>query len=112
MTESAIHMSSGKTDFPNLLHRAAVLAETVSDDARYKLYRATGLNQPRQIGAYLGYDDGNHIHVTGRVLSNAPYGGPLDEDGWWENLLNTWRRWESDEVPHAKASWPGSEWPF
>lgn len=27
----------------------------------------------------------------------------MDEDGWWDNLLNTWRRWNSDEVPHAEV---------
>lgn len=104
VTQCAIHMSSGKTDFPNLLHRAAILAEAGFDHARYGLYRAVGANNPRQIAAYLGHDDGRHIHVTGRVLANAPYGGPLDEDGWWENLLNTWRRWESDEVPGAPVT--------
>ena len=96
-------MSSGKPDFPNLLHRAAILAEAGFDHARYGLYRAVGANNPRQIAAYIGHDDGDRIHVTGRVLANAPYGGPLDEDGWWENLLNTWRRWESDEVPGASV---------
>ncbi|RYD19187.1 MAG: DUF2183 domain-containing protein [Verrucomicrobiaceae bacterium] len=104
VTHCAIPMSSGKTDFPNLLHRAAMLAESGFDHARYGLYRAIGANNPKQIAAYLGYDDGQHVHVTGRVLSNAPYGGPLDDDGWWENLLNTWRRWESDEVPSASVT--------
>lgn len=94
-------MTSGKTDSPNFLHRAATLAENALDPARYGLYRTVGANNPRQIAAYVGHDDGHHVHVTGRVLSNAPYGGALDEDGWWENLLNTWRRWESDEVPGA-----------
>jgi phosphatidate phosphatase APP1 len=99
-----IVMSSEKADFPGLLHRAAILAEAGFDHARYSLYRAIGANTPKQIAAYIGHDDGRYLHVSGRVLSNAPYGGPLDEDGWWENLLNTWRRWESDEVPGASVT--------
>lgn len=35
------------------------------------------------------------------MLASDPRGGPLDDDGWWDNLVNTWRRWESDEVPGA-----------
>jgi phosphatidate phosphatase APP1 len=37
----------------------------------------------------------------GRVLAEAPLGGPQDDDDWWDNLLNTYRRFESDEVSGA-----------
>lgn len=53
------------------------------------------------LAAYRGHADDTTVHVTGRVLANKPSGGPLDDDGWWENLLNTWKRWESDEVAGA-----------
>ena len=37
----------------------------------------------------------------GRILADPPLGGPREEDDWWDNLWNTYRRFESDEVPHV-----------
>jgi phosphatidate phosphatase APP1 len=33
-----------------------------------------------------------------RVLSKPLGGGPKADDGWWDNLLNSYRRWNSAEV--------------
>jgi phosphatidate phosphatase APP1 len=92
---------SSESHILRLLHRASVSAEQALDQARYKASSVTGRGDPRQIVAYRGYADRHAVRVSGRVLSNRPFGGPLDDDGWWDNLANTWRRWESDEVPYA-----------
>jgi phosphatidate phosphatase APP1 len=84
-----------------LLHRAALSAEDAMDSARRRLRAATGRGEPKHIAAYHGYADASRVRVSGRVLANRPGGGPLDDDRWWDNLVNTWRRWESDEVPGA-----------
>jgi phosphatidate phosphatase APP1 len=84
-----------------LLHRTAVSVEHAWDRTRYRASAATGRGHPRQIVAYQGYADHDTVRLSGRVLSNNPFGSPLDDDSWWDNLANTWRRWESDEVPHA-----------
>jgi phosphatidate phosphatase APP1 len=86
-----------------LLHRAAVSVEHAWDRTRYRASAATGRGDPRQIVAYQGYADRAAIHLSGRILSNKPSGGPLDDDNWWDNLVNTWDRWESDEVPYASV---------
>jgi len=91
----------GHPDFLRLLHLAAVSTEDFLDSARQRARRAAGQGTPRQIAAYQGYADSSGVHVSGRVLASDPRGGPLDDDGWWDNLVNTWRRWESDEVPGA-----------
>ncbi|MCW1925281.1 DUF2183 domain-containing protein [Luteolibacter arcticus] len=96
---AASRMTSG--DFLRLLHRAAASGEETVDQARRDLWRATGRRQARHIVAYQGWADAKTVHVSGRVLANRPAGGPLDDHGWWDNLVNTWRRWESDEVPGA-----------
>ncbi len=80
------------------LRLAAASGEDALDRARRHVSRKTGTNPPRQIVAYQGYATLETVRLGGRVLSNAPRGGPLDDDGWWENLVNTWIRWESDEV--------------
>ena len=84
-----------------LLHHALHSGETAWDRTRFKASVATGRGDPGQIVAYQGYADCRSVRLSGRVLSNRPTGGPLDDDNWWDNLANTWRRWESDEVPHA-----------
>lgn len=60
-----------------------------------------GRNRPHHIAAYRGFADGSGAELTGRVLANPPLGGPLEHDDWWDNLLNTYRRFGSDEVPGA-----------
>ncbi|MES2661081.1 MAG: phosphatase domain-containing protein [Verrucomicrobiota bacterium] len=97
-------MTSGNPDFIHLLRRTANALETRMDQARHRLSRTLGTSPARQLAAYVGYSAGGRIHVSGRVLANAPYGGPLEHDGWWENLANTFRRWESDEVPGASVT--------
>lgn len=97
-------MTSGDRSFLKMLHRAAASAEEAVDGARRTAWRASGRHRPRQIVAYRGYADATSLRVMGRVLANRPSGGPLDDDGWWKNLINTWRRWESDEVPFAEVT--------
>lgn len=71
------------------------------DAAWRRLDTRLGRGQPRHIAAYRGYADRNGVELLGRVLAETPQGGPGDDDGWWDNLLNTYRRFESDEVPDA-----------
>jgi len=58
-----------------------------------------GRGKPRHLAAYRGYADARGVELIGRVLAEAPQGGPLEDAGWWDNLLDTYRRFESDEVP-------------
>jgi phosphatidate phosphatase APP1 len=91
-------MSISEQKFLKILHRAAASSEHALDLLRSRVTRKIGSMKPRQIMAYQGYADKGAIHLVGRVLSNRPLAGPMDEDDWWDNLLNTLRRWESDEV--------------
>lgn len=58
-----------------------------------------GRGKPRHLAAYRGYADARGVELIGRVLAEKPEGGPLEDAGWWDNLLDTYRRFESDEVP-------------
>ncbi len=86
------------------LHLAAASAEGAVDFARRQARRAAGGHAPGHIAAYQGHADCRDVHVHGRVLAKPPAGGPLDRDGTWRNLVNTIRRWESDEVPGASVT--------
>ncbi|WP_411827955.1 App1 family protein [Luteolibacter sp. AS25] len=86
------------------LHLAAVAVEELLDGARRFVWKRTGRHRPRQIVAYRGYGNSSAVKISGRLLANKPTGGPLEKDGWWKNLVNTYRRWESDEVPFTKVT--------
>jgi len=81
------------------LHKTIIEADDHVDSARRRLHARLGLQQPRHVAAYRGFDDGRTVELSGRVLAETPAGGPGERDGWWDNLLNTYRRFESDEVP-------------
>ena len=55
------------------------------------------------ISAYRGYATRTHVFISGRVLANKR---PVDhgkEQSLWRDLLNTYRRFETDEVPNANV---------
>ncbi len=81
------------------LKDTAIDADDHLDAARRRFETKFGWNRPHHIAAYRGFADANGVELLGRVLAEAPLGGPQDDDNWWDNLLNTYRRFESDEVP-------------
>jgi phosphatidate phosphatase APP1 len=78
--------------------------EGAAGRARRILSSRFGRNQPAFLAAYTGYADASGTHLSGRVLSKPPGGGPSEQDTLWRNIINTWQRWESDEVVGAEVS--------
>lgn len=83
------------------LRTAVIDGEEHLDATRRRLHARLGLNQPRHIAAYRSFDDGRVVQLAGRVLADPPLAGPGDDDAWWDNLLDTYRRFASREVPGA-----------
>lgn len=73
------------------------------DSVRSSLQRRLGIDQPKYVDAYRGIHDGSKMTVSGRVLANRPAGGPREDDDWQENLANTYRRWNSRELPGVRV---------
>ena len=69
------------------------------DQARRRLRAKFRYGTARHIATHLAHGDEGKVVLMGRVLAEAPQGGPGEDDGWWDNLLNTYRRFESDELP-------------
>lgn len=80
------------------LQGLAAGADDALDAAFQRMDRRFGWARPRHIAAYRGYADARGAELNGRVLANRPLGGPGERDDWWDNLLNTYRRFGSDEV--------------
>ena len=81
--------------------RAANYVEGYFDAVKSRLGKALRKTNPVKIIAYRGYGSKEFVHLKGRVLIDK--GIRTDEtDGRWKNLVNTFKRFNSDEVPHAK----------
>jgi phosphatidate phosphatase APP1 len=59
-------------------------------------------NDPFEILAYRGYGNGVRAHVYGRVVERSGVTPSTDADSVLTNLLNTYRRAESDPLPRAE----------
>lgn len=81
------------------------------DAAQRRFNARFGRGKVQHIAAYRGYGDARGVELIGRVLAEEPLGGPQDDDAWWDNLLNIYRRFESDEVPGIalKVTFGGSQ---
>jgi phosphatidate phosphatase APP1 len=73
------------------------------DALRYQLKKRLGYDAPYQIVPYRGYGTADSIFLQGRVLEDKGITAASDNDTVWRNLLNMYRRIESDEVSFARV---------
>ena len=85
-----------------LLESGSIDLDEAIDAARRRVHARFGWNKAKHIAAFRSLCDATGCTLQGRVLASEPLGGPKETDDWWDNLLNTYRRLESDEVPGAK----------
>jgi phosphatidate phosphatase APP1 len=95
----------------NRLKDFVIDADDRLDAARRRYNGKFGGECPRGIVGYRGHADGTSVDLVGRVFAKPPMQETHAEDRWWENLLDTYRRFESDEVPGAtvKLQFRGAE---
>jgi len=65
--------------------------------------RKIGRTERPHIVAYRGYGNHDRVFVSGRVLRDPAITRPRADDAWWINLINTYKRVESDEIPGARV---------
>lgn len=81
------------------LRSLAINVDDHLDAANQRLDARFGFNKPRHIAAYRSFASSTTVELRGRVLGSKPLGGPQEDDTWWDNLLNTYRRFDADDVP-------------
>ncbi|MHA6247931.1 App1 family protein [Pontibacter sp. CAU 1760] len=89
----------------NLKNKAAhtlLNAEEKLDQLTFELKSRLGMNHPLQIVTYRSYGTPERLYVKGRVLVDKGIKRAEGQDTLWENLLNMYRRFESDEIPNAR----------
>ncbi|UOQ51563.1 App1 family protein [Hymenobacter cellulosivorans] len=73
-----------------------------ADDLILRARTRLGLLDPLQIVPYRSYGTPTRLYVKGRLLTDKGIGEPDPNDSRWHNLLNMYRRFESNEIAGAQ----------
>ncbi|NVO84436.1 App1 family protein [Hymenobacter terrestris] len=75
-----------------------------ADESLTRLRSRLGLLQPLQLVSYRSYGTPERLYVKGRLLTDRGISEPVDDDSRWRNLLNMYRRFDSNEIAGAQIS--------
>lgn len=84
--------------------RGANRAEDLFDEHRARFFASRREDDETWIQSYLGIGSRRELMLRGRVLHNRPPSVSADRERLWRNLLNSWRRFETDEVRGARVN--------
>lgn len=85
----------------NFVHYISQVEEQF-DDLTYRLRKRLNYFHPIQIVPYRSYGTAHRLYLKGRVLENKGIAQAGDKDTVLNNLLNMYKRFESDEVMDAR----------
>ncbi len=84
-----------------LFNDTTSVVEGKFDDLLFKLRKRLKLNDPLQIVTYRSYGTVNRLYIKGRVLEDKGIDSATDRDTIFNNLVNMYHRFQSDEIPGA-----------
>lgn len=101
-------------NWKQVLNQLVYNVESYYDRLRYELQDRLGGPSERKILPFNGFGNRHKIYLKGRVLEDRGIDPAMDNDTLWTNLVNMYKRIESDEIPHArvKARFQGREQEF
>lgn len=79
------------------------------DELRARMVRKMSWNDPVQVIPYRTYGTCSNIYIKGRVLEDKKIAKAADQDTIWNNIVNMYKRFESDELPGARLQISVSE---
>ncbi|MES2649882.1 MAG: phosphatase domain-containing protein [Bacteroidota bacterium] len=88
-------------NWKEILTKSASALEDKWDELRTEFKSKLGLNDPIQIVPFRSYGTANRLYVKGRVLEDKNIASAGDKDTILNNLLNMYKRFESDEISNA-----------
>ena len=91
-------MKDWKSRLPDLIDRT----DKLSDSVRSRLRKITNFDDPLIIIPYLGYGTADKLSFGGRILEDEGFTPATSADRTWRNLINMYKRFETDEVPGAR----------
>jgi len=90
-------MSKLKARLTELIHNTEQTFDSLKSVLEEKLH----LNGRPTVHPYFGYGTADTLYLRGRVLASQPFTSAETEDTIFENLLNTYRHINSDEIGGA-----------
>jgi phosphatidate phosphatase APP1 len=81
--------------------KLALQVEESFDELTIALNKRLHTDKPLQIVTYRSYGTINRLYIKGRVLKDKALSKPIGKDSLWNNLVEMYKRFQSDEVPHA-----------
>lgn len=99
MSTTNTQPKQGSKNWKKILTRVAADAESHFDALKSRLDVRLDRNRPYQIVPYRGFGTHDTLHLHGRVLKQSRFPLGEDKDTVWANMLQTWKRFETDEVP-------------
>ncbi|WP_210464993.1 App1 family protein [Rufibacter roseolus] len=98
-------------DLKQTLGKVIENADDQFDFIMQRIRNRFGLYKPLQIVCYRSYGTVNRLYLKGRVMANQGITSAADNDTLLKNLVNMYRRFESDEVRDAqlRVSFQGQE---
>jgi phosphatidate phosphatase APP1 len=85
----------------NIFIKSASVIEEKWDDLSTRLTNRLGHHDPVQIVPYRTYGTAHRVYIKGRVLEDKKITSAGDKDSVLNNLVNMYKRFESDEVRDA-----------
>ncbi len=80
---------------------SAIQLDDLLDKQVYQLRQRLGSIDNIQLIPYRSYGTANNVYVRGRVLEDKKIMAAQDNDNMFTNMLNMYKRFETDEVPGA-----------
>lgn len=99
MSTTETQPKRGSIAWKKILTRVAADAESHFDALKSRLDARLDRNRPYQIVPYRGYGTNDELYLHGRVLKQSRLSLGEDKETIWANMLQTWQRFETDEVP-------------
>lgn len=98
-------------DWKQLFAQVAGNVEEHFDTLKSRFQERIGSSDPLKILPYHGYGTAKKLFLSGRVIEDNGITASSDNDTLWQNLLNIYKRLESDEIPGARlrVSFQGQE---
>jgi phosphatidate phosphatase APP1 len=84
----------------DILLKVSSDVEQQFDDLKVRLFHRIN-PKPLMIVPFIGHGTRTQLRLIGRVLEDNGITSAKDNDTLWQNLVNTYKRYESDEIPHA-----------
>jgi phosphatidate phosphatase APP1 len=99
------------SNWKQIFTKVASNADDRFDKLKYRLRQRLGGVGPVMILPYRGFGNASEVYLKGRVLIDRGIVAAGDNDTVWQNLLSTYKRFASIEIPHVRvlASFAGVE---